>query len=88
VNQVPGERHEPVVSHAISMQSRASRALALGLIGVLGVGILVWYYSNALARETRVPIQRKRRSAGERRARWSCHHWDASIRRRLCRRPR
>jgi len=54
VNQVPGERHEPVVSHAISMQSRASRALALGLIGVLGVGILVWYYSNALARETRV----------------------------------
>jgi type IV secretion system protein VirB10 len=47
-SSVAGERDEPAVNHAVSVQSRANRVLALGVIGVFGLGALIWYYSNTV----------------------------------------
>jgi type IV secretion system protein VirB10 len=49
---VAGER-DTVVSDKPSVQSRISNALAIGLMSVLGLGMLTWYYANALTRSSR-----------------------------------
>jgi type IV secretion system protein VirB10 len=51
---VRGERNTAAVSRASSMQSRISSVLAIGLMSVLGLGLLAWYYANALTRQSRV----------------------------------
>jgi type IV secretion system protein VirB10 len=48
---VLGERGE-TVSQAPSVQSRVSNVLAIGLMSVLGLGMLTWYYANALTRQS------------------------------------
>jgi type IV secretion system protein VirB10 len=52
-DSVAGERGIPTVNSIRSMQSRISSFLAAGLMIVLGVGALSWYYSNALSRQKR-----------------------------------
>ena len=49
---VAGERGLPTVSGAASVQSRVSSFLAIGLMSVLGLGMLAWYYSHAIARQS------------------------------------
>ena len=51
-NQVHGER-ENAVGGVLSVQSRVSNVLAFGLMSVLGLGSLTWYYTNALLRQGR-----------------------------------
>jgi hypothetical protein len=48
---VQGERAE-TVSQAPSVQSRVSNILAISLMSVLGLGMLTWYYANAIARQS------------------------------------
>lgn len=50
---VEGERDVPIVHRARSLQSRLSSLLAAGLMVLLGVGSLTWYYTSALARQAR-----------------------------------
>jgi type IV secretion system protein VirB10 len=52
LNSVDGERGE-AVSQATSVQSRVSNLLAIGLMSVLGLGMLTWYYANAMMRPSR-----------------------------------
>ena len=49
---VRGERSD-TVSQAPSLQSRASNILAIGLMSALGLGMLTWYYANAVTRQNR-----------------------------------
>jgi type IV secretion system protein VirB10 len=51
-NHVRGERDNSV-TRVLSAQSRVSNALALGLMCVLGLGSLTWYYANAMMRQGR-----------------------------------
>jgi type IV secretion system protein VirB10 len=51
-NQVQGER-ETSVTRVLSAQSRVSNVLAIGLMSVLGLGSLAWYYANAMMRQGR-----------------------------------
>jgi type IV secretion system protein VirB10 len=53
-DQVPGERDTNSVTRALSAQSRVSNVLAIGLMSVLGLGSLTWYYANAIMRQGRV----------------------------------
>jgi type IV secretion system protein VirB10 len=46
---VAGERGFSAVERPGSLQSRMSNALALGLMGTLGVGFLGWYYIHSFA---------------------------------------
>jgi type IV secretion system protein VirB10 len=48
-----GERGLPAVARSLSMQSRASHLLAIGLVGVMAVAFLGWYYTHALRRPER-----------------------------------
>ncbi|MGC1522486.1 MAG: type IV secretion system protein VirB10 [Steroidobacteraceae bacterium] len=52
-NEVRGERDETSVNRRSSMQSRISNLLAIGLMSILGVGMLTWYYAHALTRQSR-----------------------------------
>jgi len=52
-NPVRGERDTTTVSRAASVQSRISSVLAIGLMSVLGLGMLTWYYANAFTRDSR-----------------------------------
>jgi type IV secretion system protein VirB10 len=52
-NSVRGERDGETVAHASSVQSRVSNVLAIGLMSVLGLGMLTWYYANAMTRDKR-----------------------------------
>jgi type IV secretion system protein VirB10 len=52
-NTVRGERDATAVNRAPSVQSRISSVLAIGLMSVLGVGMLTWYYANAIGRQSR-----------------------------------
>jgi type IV secretion system protein VirB10 len=52
-NEVRGERGSTALSAAPSMQSRMSNILAIGLMSVLGLGLLTWYYANALTRQSK-----------------------------------
>jgi type IV secretion system protein VirB10 len=47
---VAGERSQVVERGSVSLQSRISNALALSLMGALGLGTLVWYYAHALTK--------------------------------------
>jgi type IV secretion system protein VirB10 len=49
---VAGER-DTLVSKKPSVQSRVSNVLAISLMSVLGLGMLTWYYANALTRSSR-----------------------------------
>ncbi len=48
---VRGERGWPVVAQLRSLQSRLSSVLACGLMLLLGLGALSWYYSSAYSRQ-------------------------------------
>jgi type IV secretion system protein VirB10 len=52
-SEVPGERDETAVNRAPTVQSRVSSVLAIGLMSLLGLGMLTWYYANALTRSSR-----------------------------------
>ena len=49
---VRGERSSATLAHAPSVQSRISNFLAIGLMSILGLGMLTWYYANALTRQS------------------------------------
>jgi len=59
-SSVAGERGIPSVNRVRSMQSRVSSALAIGLMAVIGIGFLAWYYSHALGRGERVQANAER----------------------------
>ena len=50
---VIGERGIPSIHRAGSIQSRVSNLLAIGLMGLVGVGLLAWYYTQMMARHAR-----------------------------------
>ncbi len=50
---VRGERETTSVNRDRSLQSRISNVLAIGLMGVLGLGTLTWYYTTAMMRQSR-----------------------------------
>jgi type IV secretion system protein VirB10 len=50
---VRGERSTPSVSTDRSLQSRVSSIMACGLMMILGAGLLTWYYSGAMSRQSR-----------------------------------
>jgi type IV secretion system protein VirB10 len=52
-SEVSGERDTTAVNRAPSVQSRVSSVLAIGLMSLLGIGVLTWYYANAFARQGR-----------------------------------
>jgi type IV secretion system protein VirB10 len=52
-NEVRGERDETSVNRRSSMQSRISNLLAIGLMSILGLGMLTWYYAHAMTRQSR-----------------------------------
>lgn len=52
-NEVRGERAATAVHRASSVQSRISSVLAIGLMSVLGLGMLTWYYAHAMNRQGR-----------------------------------
>jgi hypothetical protein len=51
-SKVEGERDLPSVGGAGSLQSRVSSLMAVGLMSVLGLGMLAWYYSRAITRQS------------------------------------
>jgi type IV secretion system protein VirB10 len=51
--EVRGERGGSTLTDAPSVQSRMSNFLAIGLMSFLGLGLLTWYYANALTRQSR-----------------------------------
>jgi type IV secretion system protein VirB10 len=50
---VQGERDQTSVNRASSIQSRISSLLAVGLMSILGLGMLTWYYAHAITRQSR-----------------------------------
>jgi type IV secretion system protein VirB10 len=50
---VRGERADAALGGRTSIQSRVSNVLAMGLLSVLGLGLLTWYYAHALGRPAR-----------------------------------
>jgi type IV secretion system protein VirB10 len=54
---VRGERTTAIVHAARSAQSRVSSVLAIGLMVMLGLSALGWYYAHALTRVTRARAQ-------------------------------
>ena len=55
VGGVRGERAQSLVSGARSLQSRMTSLLAAGMMITVGVGMLAWYYAEALSRPARAP---------------------------------
>jgi type IV secretion system protein VirB10 len=49
--QVVGERAATAANRERSVQSRVSSLLAFGLMSVLGLGMLTWYYAHAMQRQ-------------------------------------
>jgi type IV secretion system protein VirB10 len=49
--QVAGERAATAANRERSVQSRVSSLLAFGLMSVLGLGMLTWYYAHAMQRQ-------------------------------------
>jgi type IV secretion system protein VirB10 len=62
-DEVLGERDASSVTRVLSIQSRVSNFLAMGLMSVLGLGSLTWYYANAMMREDRAKQSAKAASA-------------------------
>jgi len=60
---VAGERDANSVTRILSVQSRISNVLAIGLMSVLGLGSLTWYYANAMMRQGRAQESAKAASA-------------------------
>lgn len=64
-----GGRGVPSVNRVRSVQSRVSAALAIALIGALGGGLLLWYYTGAATRQARLEAAAsaaaKARASGE-----------------------
>jgi type IV secretion system protein VirB10 len=60
---VVGERDANSVTRVLSVQSRISNVLAIGLMSVLGLGSLTWYYANAMMRQGRAQEAAKAASA-------------------------
>ncbi len=60
---VRGERDSSTLAHAPSVQSRISNLLAIGLMSVLGLGMLTWYYANAMTRQSHVRASARASSA-------------------------
>jgi type IV secretion system protein VirB10 len=50
---VRGERDATTLRQPPSVQSRVSNVLAIGLMSVLGLGMLTWYYATAMTRQSR-----------------------------------
>jgi type IV secretion system protein VirB10 len=50
---VQGERSSAALAQPATLQSRVSNILAIGLMSVLGLGMLTWYYANAVTRQSR-----------------------------------
>jgi type IV secretion system protein VirB10 len=50
---VRGERDGTTLRQPPSVQSRVSNVLAISLMSVLGLGMLTWYYANAMTRQSR-----------------------------------
>jgi type IV secretion system protein VirB10 len=50
---VSGERDTTAVNRAPTIQSRISSVLAIGLMSLIGLGMLTWYYANAFTRQSR-----------------------------------
>jgi type IV secretion system protein VirB10 len=50
---VRGERDGAALRQPPSVQSRVSNVLAIALMSVLGLGMLTWYYANAMTRQSR-----------------------------------
>lgn len=48
---VTGERGISSINRARPLQARVTNALAIGLMGALGLGLLGWYYAHAFARQ-------------------------------------
>jgi type IV secretion system protein VirB10 len=63
---VRGERGWPSVAQTRSLQSRMHSILACGLMIVLGLGVLGWYYSGAYSRQARA--EQSQRAAAAARA--------------------
>jgi len=63
---VSGERGNAAMKQPVSVQSRVSNFLALGLMSVLGLGMLGWYYAHALTRQSRA--QQDAQSSSSKRA--------------------
>jgi type IV secretion system protein VirB10 len=63
---VRGERGTPSVSTVRSLQSRVSSIMACGLMMILGAGMLTWYYTGAISRQSRAT--RNAQSAASHRA--------------------
>ena len=51
---IAGERGIPSVNRTRSLQSKVSNALAMGLMGSIGLGLLTWYFANVSVRHARV----------------------------------
>lgn len=51
---VDGERGIASVNRARSLQSRVSSVLAIGLMSVLGLSLLTWYYTKTASRQARM----------------------------------
>jgi type IV secretion system protein VirB10 len=49
---VRGERDGTTLRQPPSVQSRISNVLAISLMSVLGLGMLTWYYANAMTRQS------------------------------------
>jgi type IV secretion system protein VirB10 len=49
---VHGERGSATLAGAPSAQSRVSNLLAISLMSILGLGMLAWYYANAITRHS------------------------------------
>jgi type IV secretion system protein VirB10 len=52
-SEIRGERDATAVRRASSIQSRVSSLLAIGLMSILGFGMLTWYYTHAITRQSR-----------------------------------
>ena len=50
---VAGERSVSLAHRARSLESRISNLMAVGVMGLLGLGVLTWYYGSALTRAPR-----------------------------------
>jgi type IV secretion system protein VirB10 len=50
---IAGERDTTPVNRAASIQSRITSILSVGLMSVLGLGMLTWYYASAITRQSR-----------------------------------
>lgn len=62
---IQGERHIPSVNRIRSLQSRVSTLLAVVVMCALGLGLLGWYYTHALARQSNPKAVGKQRPQGE-----------------------